>query len=328
MKTLKVMFAMLVIASMGLVGCGEATEPGDGGTTPAVETAAQELRGGHNGPHRPGPGPGVHTARTYDGLDISYRIVGDGWRDIVLVHGWGVSGGVYDFLVTELQSQGYRLIIPDLRGTGGSSKPASGYTIENYARDVLAVTRDARAGRFVLVGHSMGGAIAQKVAAMRPGRIEGLVLMSPVPASGFPLPPAYYQLFEASANDPGLKAFIFNISSVALEPIELNTLMASASTVSPTAVVDSLAAWTGADFADELHKIRAETLVLVSDDPFMNPTMLQQAVADPIGSNASVQYFGGAGHYVQVEKAAQTASTINAFIDGLPCRPFWRPACH
>lgn len=326
MKTFKLMMIMLVAALVGMTGCSEAMGPDDG-TGDTVETAEQALRGHGHGHWR--PGEGVHTARTFDGQSISYRVVGDGWRDIMLVHGWSVSGAVYDNLVTELQADGYRLLIPDLRGTGDSSKPGSGnYTIERYARDVLAVARDARAGRFVLVGHSMGGAIAQKVAAMRPGRIEGLVLMSPVPASGFPLPPQSYQLFYDSADNAALKEVIFNISSVALDPADLQNLMASAATVSPTASRESLAAWTGADFADELDRIRAETLVLVSDDPFMNPTLLQQAVADPIGPNASVHYFAGAGHYVQVEMAAQTASVINNFISGLPCRPFWRPACH
>jgi pimeloyl-ACP methyl ester carboxylesterase len=325
MKTFKLMLVFLVAALVGATGCSEAMGPDDG-TTGTIETAEQALGGHHR--HRPGPGEGVHTARTFDGESISYRVVGDGWRDIILVHGWSVSGAVYDNLVTELQADGYRLLIPDLRGTGDSSKPATGYTIDKYARDVLAVARDARAGRFVLVGHSMGGAIAQKVAAMRPGRIEGLVLMSPVPASGFPLPPANYQLFYDSAEDPALKELIFNISSVDLQPSDLQNLMDSAATVTPTASRESLAAWTGADFADELDRIRAETLVLVSDDPFMNPTFLQQTVADPIGPNATVQYFPGAGHYVQVEMAAQTASTIDSFISGLPCRPFWRPACH
>lgn len=173
----------------------------------------------------------------------------------------------------------------------------------------------------------MGGAIAQKVATMQPGRIEGLMLMSPVPASGFPLPQQVFNLFAASANDPALKELIFQISSVALEPSELQLLNASAATVAPQASRQSLDAWTQADFADELFKIRAETLVLVSDDPFMTPAFLQQTVADPIGNNASVTYFGGAGHYVYVEKAAESAAVIDDFIDGLPCHPPVRPAC-
>ena len=319
MKALKGILFIAIAASLGLMGCSEAMGPDTSGdSTSSVETSAQELGHGWK------PGPGVHTAWTWDGQDISYRVVGDGHRDIIMVHGWSVDGSVFDLLAAELQSSDYRLIIPDLRGTGNSSKPATGYTIDRYARDVLAVARHARAGRFVLVGHSMGGAIAQKVAAMRPGRIQGLMLMSPVPASGFPLPQESYDLFRASATDASLKELIFQISSVALEPSELQLLNDSASTVAPQASRESLDAWTGADFDDELFRIRAETLVLVSDDPFMNEAFLQQTVADPIGDNASVTYFPGAGHYVYVEKAAESATVIDDFIDGLPGRGYCR----
>ncbi|MGM0557940.1 MAG: alpha/beta fold hydrolase [Myxococcota bacterium] len=322
MKTLRGILILTMTVLLGLTGCSEAMGPDTTGSeSGSVETSSQALSPATK------PGEGVHTATTSDGETVSYRVIGEGSRDIVMVHGWSVDGSVFDLLANELQADGYRLIIPDLRGTGDSSKPASGYTIENYARDVLAVASDARSGRFVLVGHSMGGAIAQKVASMRPGRIQGLMLMSPVPASGFPLPQSAYDLFYASAENPALKEIVFQISSVALEPSELQLLMDSAATVAPQASRQSLEAWTGADFADELFKIRAETLILVSDDPFMNPAFLQQTVADPIGDNASVTYFGGAGHYVQVEKAAETADVIDGFIDGLPCHPHIRAAC-
>jgi pimeloyl-ACP methyl ester carboxylesterase len=322
MKALRGLLILTMTVLLGLTGCSEAMGPDTtGGSTGSVETGTQELF------FAPKPGEGVHTTSTYDGETISYRIVGDGPRDIILVHGWSVDGSVFDLLANELQSDDYRLIIPDLRGTGGSSKPASGYTITDYARDILAVANAARAGRFVVVGHSMGGAISQKIAVMRPWRVEGLMLMSPVPASGFPLPQESYDLFYASADDPALKEVIFQISSVAPEPAELQLLNDSASTVAPQASRQSLEAWTGADFADELFRIRAETLVLVSDDPFMDQTFLEQTVTDPIGPNASVTYFGGAGHYVYVEKAAESAAVIDDFIDGLPCWPRFRPAC-
>jgi pimeloyl-ACP methyl ester carboxylesterase len=305
----KTMGLLVVLALVGLIGCQEAMAPSDGGTT--TETTQQGLSG------NAGPTSGVHYADTTDGEQIAYRVVGSGATDIILVHGWSVSGAVYDNLVAELQSGDYRLLIPDLRGTGDSSKPSTGYTLDNYAEDVLAVARDANVGRFVLVGHSMGGAIAQKLATMRPGRIQGLVLMSPVPASGFPLPTQFYNLFYASANDPALQEMIFNISSVALDPADLQNLLASAATVAPVASQESLDAWTQADFADQIFKIRAQTLIVVSDDPFMPAPFLQQAVADPIGDNASVHYFSGAGHYVQVEMAAQTSAAIDGFISSL-----------
>ncbi len=225
---------------------------------------------------------------------------------------------VYDNLIPYLQSEDYRLLIPDLRGHGNSSKPGSGYNLDNYVEDVLAVARDAHAGRFILVGHSMGGAVVQKLAAERPGRVQALILMSAVPASGFPLPTAYYNLFRASSTDASLQAFIFNISSVDLQPADLQHLLAAAATIDPEAIRESLDAWSYADFADELDAIKVPTKVIVSDDPFLNASIEQQTIVDPIGSNASLTYFPGSGHYMLVEDPAHTAQAINDFISSIP----------
>ncbi|AWV91362.1 alpha/beta hydrolase [Bradymonas sediminis] len=281
----------------------------------AVQTAEQELFG--HGCHDPDPSDNLHFARTTDQKCIGYRSYGTGYQTLILVHGWSVSGDVYDNFLTELDTSKYRVLVPDLRGTGASDRPATGYTLDNYQRDVLAVANHAFALRFVLVGHSMGGAIAQKIASERPGRVRGLVLMSPVPASGFPLPPDAYGLFHASANDPALQEIVFNISSVALSPADMAHLLASAASVEPVASQESLDAWTQADFADQLHRVRMPTLVMVSDDPFLTAPILQDLVVDPIGCNAELEYFPGSGHYLQVEDAPQTASIFEAFVDDL-----------
>ncbi len=304
MKMYKSLFILLMTALVGLVGCSEAMSPDDGGTT----TRGQALEDGS---------ATTHFATSKDNKQIAYRVVGSGPQDIVLVHGWSVSSMVWDNLLAELASPDYRVIAIDLRGTGESDKPNGGYSIENYLKDVEAVVADAGASDYVLVGHSMGGAIAQKYAAKHASELRGLILQSPVPASGFPLPPEFYELFWASAEDPQLQAFIFTISSVDLDPADLDHLMASAATVKPKAVRQSLDAWTGADFADMLGQISAPTLVMVSDDPFMTPGLLEQLVADPI-PNASLTHFAGSGHYLQVEDAQQTASVMDGFIAGLP----------
>jgi pimeloyl-ACP methyl ester carboxylesterase len=319
---------LLVLSLIGLSGCSEAMAPGDG---PTFETSQQALRGNGNGNGNrcadPDRSDNVHFARTTDKKCIAYRSFGTGDQDVILVHGWSVSGAVYDNLVAELDTSQYRLLVLDLRGTGQSDKPATGYTLDNYQKDVLAVARDARVGRFILVGHSMGGAIAQKVAAARPGRIEALVLLSPVPASGFDLPPDAYGLFHASANSAFLQEIIFNISSVALTPEDLDHLLASAATVLPAAVQESLVAWTQADFADRIFKIRTPTVVIVSDDPFLTAPILQDLVVEPIGCNASLEYFPGSGHYMLVEDAPTTAAIFDDFVDNLPTGRDWGHRC-
>src|SRR5690348_4089430 len=132
------------------------------------------------------------TVTSQDGTRISYRAIGSGAKTVVLVHGWMVSGAGYGALTEALDLSGIRVLVPDLRGTGESGRPDSGHTIEGHAADVLAVADAEGAKSFVVVGHSMGGVIAQWIAATHPDRVSGAVLISPVPPSGYKLPPDYH----------------------------------------------------------------------------------------------------------------------------------------
>jgi len=72
---------------------------------------------------------------------------------------------------------GYRVIAFDNRGFGFSDKPATGYDNASYARLVVALLDSLHVPDAVLIGHSMGGAIAAEVAIAHPERVRGLVLI-------------------------------------------------------------------------------------------------------------------------------------------------------
>lgn len=101
-------------------------------------------------------------------------------RRVLLVHGF--TGAKEDFVeaVDRLADAGWHAVAPDLRGHGNSSQPSSeeDYDLELFADDVWALV-DALGWQdeFVLLGHSMGGMIAQVVALRDPSRLRGLVLM-------------------------------------------------------------------------------------------------------------------------------------------------------
>jgi pimeloyl-ACP methyl ester carboxylesterase len=76
-----------------------------------------------------------------------------------------------------VMAAGYRVVAPDSPGFGGSDKPARGYTNADYARFVVALMDSLDVPDAVLVGHSMGGAIAAEVAIRFPQRVRGLALI-------------------------------------------------------------------------------------------------------------------------------------------------------
>jgi len=127
-------------------------------------------------------------AQCQDGVRIDYEIFGTGTLPLLLLHGWGGSGSYWRAMVERMELEGLQVIAPSYRGHGDSDKPANGYTVDQFARDALAVTGAAGAKRFVLVGFSMSGKFAQYIAALHRERVLGLVLIAPVPASEFPIP--------------------------------------------------------------------------------------------------------------------------------------------
>jgi len=114
-----------------------------------------------------------------DGVGVAVDEAGVGGRGLLLVHGF--TGGRDDFAdhLDDLAEQGWWTVAPDLRGHGSSWQPPheSAYSLELFAADLWALVDALGWDRLVLLGHSMGGMIAQVAALQRPHALDGLVLM-------------------------------------------------------------------------------------------------------------------------------------------------------
>lgn len=97
-------------------------------------------------------------------------------RNVLFLHGWGCDGNDWIWQQPAFEKK-YRTITPDLRGHGRSEVTPSGtYMPDDFVADVEALMLSkANGGQFVLVGHSMGGQIAARVAAKRPDMVDGVV---------------------------------------------------------------------------------------------------------------------------------------------------------
>src|SRR5579864_7917400 len=86
---------------------------------------------------------------------------------LLLIHGLGCSGAAWAFQVAALE-QKFRLIIPDLPGSGHSAPPRSEYTIAGFANAMWRLMEQLNIPRTNIVGFSLGGAVALEMAALRP----------------------------------------------------------------------------------------------------------------------------------------------------------------
>ncbi|MDT0617792.1 alpha/beta hydrolase [Salinisphaera sp. P385] len=111
-----------------------------------------------------------------DGVRLHYREAGQG-EPLVLLHGLGSSGADWEYQIPAF-AEHYRVIVPDLRGSGDSDKPRGPYRISRFADDIwqLLDALDIESAR--LVGLSMGGATAFEMAASQPQRTTALVVVN------------------------------------------------------------------------------------------------------------------------------------------------------
>jgi pimeloyl-ACP methyl ester carboxylesterase len=120
----------------------------------------------------------IRTVALHD-VELAIAQAGTGQRPLLLVHGF--TGAKEDFTdwLDRLADMGWHAVAPDLRGHGASGKPSSedAYSFEIMADDIIRLVDALGWDRFTLLGHSMGGMVAQFVAREIPERLAGLVLM-------------------------------------------------------------------------------------------------------------------------------------------------------
>ncbi|MGI8754807.1 MAG: alpha/beta fold hydrolase [Acidimicrobiales bacterium] len=116
---------------------------------------------------------------TLGGVELAYDQAGEGGRPLLLVHGF--TGAKEDFgdWMGRFGDAGWWVVAPDLRGHGASAKPRdeADYSFATFGQDLLALVEHLGWDHYCLLGHSMGGAVAQELVIGDPDRIAGLVLM-------------------------------------------------------------------------------------------------------------------------------------------------------
>ncbi len=111
-----------------------------------------------------------------NGIDIGYEVHGQG-EPIVLISGIGYDRWEWHRMVPGL-SEHFRVIVFDNRGVGETDKPPGPYTPQLMAADTAGLLAALEVPRAVVVGHSMGGFIAQALVLERPEMVSKLVLAS------------------------------------------------------------------------------------------------------------------------------------------------------
>lgn len=121
----------------------------------------------------------VHSQARINGLNMHLAEAGDGPL-VVLLHGFPELWFSWRHQLPVLADAGFHAVAPDMRGYGGTSRPAAqeAYDIHQLCADVIGIIEHFGETRAVLVGHDWGAAIAVQCARLHPDRVRALVTIS------------------------------------------------------------------------------------------------------------------------------------------------------
>lgn len=260
--------------------------------------------------------------------DINLTIAGpeDG-RPIILLHGSGPgASGLSNFRGNfgAFSDAGFRVIMPDLIGYGGSSKPEGiDYTLQLFADSVYEAVRAEGIDQAVLVGNSLGGGISLQITLDHPEFVQSLVLMAPgcieELATYFAMPGIGLMAQAFSAPEftiESQRAVVKALVHPDFLPQISEELVQERFAVARTQPKDVLMRMRTLNLTPRLGEIRQPMLVMWgSEDKFCPETGVFHFFE--AGCDVRSMRFAGVGHWVQVERREEFNRHVLAFLAGI-----------
>jgi 3-oxoadipate enol-lactonase len=222
-------------------------------------------------------------------VPLHHRVFGPPDRPTVLVGGSvGSTLATWDPQLAALSAE-FQVIAYDHRGHGGSPSPAGPYSIEDLALDVVAMLDDHGVARAHVVGLSLGGMVAQLIAARRPQRVDRLVLLCT--AAHYPEPQSWTER-AAAVRAGGTEAIADAVVDRWLtadyrrdHPEEIARLRRMVVSIDNEGYAACCEAIADMDLRPDLSCIQAPTLVVAgAEDPAVPPERMRELAAEISGS--------------------------------------------
>jgi 4,5:9,10-diseco-3-hydroxy-5,9,17-trioxoandrosta-1(10),2-diene-4-oate hydrolase len=244
------------------------------------------------------------------GYEIHYTEQGQG-PAVVFVHGSGPGANAYSNFfpnIGPISAAGYRCILPDMIGFGYSSKPSGvDYTLDLFTPALREFLDRIDVRKAVLVGNSLGGAIAMRLAIDDPPRVSKLVMTGP---GGIETREVYFRMpgiqkmvsgfVGAGFDREGLKRML---SLLAYDPRHVtDELVEQRYNVLQTQPKDVLARMSIADLTPELDRIRCPVLGFWGVEDQFCPASGYEKILRAVPESRFIMY-ARTGHWAMIEQA-------------------------
>ncbi|MEW2258713.1 alpha/beta hydrolase [Streptomyces sp. NPDC047869] len=233
---------------------------------------------------------------------------------LVFLHYWGGSARTWDLVVDRLADRDTLTV--DFRGWSRSSGLPGPYTLGQLADDTLAVLADAGITDYVLVGHSMGGKVAQMVAATRPACLRGIVLVGSGPAKPAAQITDEYQealshAYDSTESVAGARDHILTATKL---PASVEAqIVTDSRTVTEAARTEWPLHGIAQDITEHTRMVSVPALVVAGENDQVEPVDVLRCNLVPYLSQADFMVIPHTGHLIPLEAPADLVDAITAF---------------
>ena len=254
--------------------------------------------------------PYIESMHSGENIKIHYEIHGSG-KPVVFIHGWPLSGSMWEYQLTYLTQKNIQCIVYDRRGFGKSDRPHTGYDYDCLAKDVKVLLDELNLDEVTLVGFSMGGGeVARYFTLFGGARVKKVVLIgsilpyltqTPDHPEGSPREELEKIGYAITEDRPGFfegfKRVFYGadkyrkVSDAFLQDAQVKIMDAS-----PFATLECAKSFSFTDFREELKNIQVPCLIIHGDADEIVPKAATSDIAAKKISGAEYKIYKGAPH--------------------------------
>ncbi|MBC7850555.1 MAG: alpha/beta hydrolase [Chitinophagaceae bacterium] len=236
---------------------------------------------------------------------------------VIFLHGYTDSWHSFDYVLNHLPKK-YHAFAISLRGHGNSDRTLTGYQPEGLAADVASFVKQLNLGPVIIVGHSMGGVIAQRFVLDYPLLAKSMVIVSSAANFTDNEPVKEFNSIVQKFDQPVDSAFAAEFqSSTIVHPISskyFNTVVNESRKVPVHVWKSALAELIKANYTNELSKINIPTLIVWGEKDSFCQRKEQDELLKSI-RGAKLLIYPGTGHALHWEQPERFVKDLENFID-------------
>lgn len=253
--------------------------------------------------------------RQVNGVELFVEDTGGPGEVILFHHGYTGSHDTWPAIVEELRDE-FRCVMMDARGAGDSAHPDDGYTIEQYAADVIGMADALGIDRFTYVGHSMGGGIGMWLGLEHAARLDRLVLVAPVGSGGVAMPAPMRAAAAKLWYDRDIDELVRQRIAGAARPelvdeVTTKARVDRALSVSSGHYEGSWQSMVEFNVTDRLGETITPTLMVVGAADALARPNLEDYLRLP---NATLHVFSRVGHFIPTDVPDEFAAVLRDFM--------------